>query len=114
MRRAPVLAPAAAPPPAPAVAETIDVRPELAFQGSEPFRASVTAHPGDVVRVDLPAQDGTGYAWKITVQGEAVKPGRTESRPAARPGGPTRQIQTYVPAAYGTSRLTFDYQRPWE
>ena len=41
---------------APAVAETIDVRPELTFQGSTPLQQAVEAQVGDTIRVDLPAQ----------------------------------------------------------
>ncbi len=99
---------------APAVAETIDVRPELAFQGTTPYRTSVTAHPGDVIRVELPAEASIGYQWSTTVEGDAVRPGRSETGPADRPGAPRRQIQSYVPAALGTARITFVYRRPWD
>ena len=99
---------------APVAAETIDVRPDLTFQGSTPFRAAVEAHVGDTIRVDLPAQAGTGYAWTPTLEGEVVQPGRSEKRPAARPGGPEREILSYLAAAPGTARITFVYHRPWE
>jgi predicted secreted protein len=99
---------------APAAAETIDVRPDLTFQGSTPFQAAVEAHVGDTIRVDLPAQAGTGYAWTPTLAGEALQPGRSETRPAARPGGPEHEILNYLAAAPGTARITFVYHRPWE
>lgn len=99
---------------APALAETIEVRPELTFQGSVPLQQSVEAHVGDTIRVDLPAQAGTGYSWTATVAGDILEPGRTEGRPATRPGGPERSIMTYRAAGAGTARITFAYQRPWE
>ncbi len=98
----------------PALAETVEVRPELALQGAAPLQTSVAAHLGDTIRVDLPALAGTGYAWSATVQGDAVQPGRIDKREAKRPGGPTREIRNYLAAATGTARVTFDYQRPWE
>src|SRR3954453_21885131 len=91
---------------APALGETIDVRPELTFQGSTPLQQSVEAHVGDTIRVDLPAQAGTGYAWAATGQGDILQPGRTESRPASRPGGPEREILTYLAAAPGAARIS--------
>ncbi|MFO1142101.1 MAG: protease inhibitor I42 family protein [Amaricoccus sp.] len=99
---------------APSVAETIDVRPELTFQGSVPLQQSVEAHVGDTIRVDLPAQAGTGYSWTATVAGDILQPGRTVGRPASRPGGPERSIMSYLATAAGTARVTFAYQRPWE
>ena len=72
---------------APVAAESIDVRPELTFQGSAPLQQAVEVHVGDTIRVDLPSQSGTGYEWTATVQGEILQPGRTETRPASRPAG---------------------------
>ena len=86
---------------APVAAETIEVRPELALQGTAAFRTAVTARPGDTIRVDLPGQAGSGYAWSATLEGEALVPGRTETGVAARPGGPAREILTYRAAAPG-------------
>jgi predicted secreted protein len=99
---------------APVAAETIDVRPDLTFQGSTPFQAAVEAHVGDTIRVDLPAQAGTGYAWTATTEGEIVEPGRSEKRPAARPGGPEHEILTWRATAPGTARIGLVYHRPWE
>jgi predicted secreted protein len=99
---------------APVAAETIDVRPDLTFQGSTPYQAAIEAHVGDTIRVDLPAQAGTGYAWTPTLDGDAVQAGRSEKRPAARPGGPEREILSYLAAAPGTARISFVYHRPWE
>ena len=99
---------------APAVAETIDVRPELTFQGSTPLQQAVEAHVGDTIRVDLPSQSGTGYSWTATVAGDVLQPGRIEGRPATRPGGPERSIMSYLATAPGTARISFAYRRPWE
>ena len=98
----------------PVLAGTIDVRPDLALQGTAPYATTVAAQTGDTIRVDLPGQAGNGYAWTATVQGDAVTPGRTETSPAAGPGRPTRQVLTYRAAAPGAARLHFVYQRPWE
>ena len=98
----------------PVLAGTIDVRPDLALQGTAPYATTVAAQTGDTIRVDLPAQAGTGYAWTPTLEGEVVQPGRSEKRPAARPGGPEREILSYLAAAPGTARITFVYHRPWE
>ena len=114
MRRAYRLAVAALLFAAPALAVTIDVRPDLAFQGTAPYRETVAAQIGDTIRVDLPAQAGTGYAWTATIEGDAVAPVRSETRPAARPGGPTREIEVYSAAAPGSARIVFFYRRPWE
>jgi predicted secreted protein len=99
---------------APAAAETIDVRPELALQGSTPFHAAVAAHVGDTVRIDLPDQTGTGYAWTIAIEGGVLEAGRTETGPAPRPGGLTRQLFTFRAVAPGSSRVVLVYRRPWE
>jgi predicted secreted protein len=99
---------------APAAAEVIEVRPELSFQGSAPLREAVEAHVGDTIRVALPAQAGSGYAWSETVAGDVLVPGRRESRPADRPGGPQPEIRTYRATAVGGARIDFAYRRPWE
>ena len=86
MRRAYRLAVAALLFAAPALAVPIDVRPDLAFQGTAPYRETVAAQIGDTIRVDLPA----------------------------RPGGPTREIEVYSATAPGSARIVFFYRRPWE
>ena len=98
----------------PALAETIEVRPNLTFQGSKPYQTSVSAHVGDTIRIDLPAQAGTGYAWTATLEGDVLQAGRSEKRPAARPGGQTREISSYLATAPGAARIAFAYHRPWE
>jgi predicted secreted protein len=98
----------------PAAGETIDVRPELALQGSTPFHAAVVAHVGDTVRIDLPDQTGTGYSWTTNVEGDVLEAGRTETGPAPRPGALTRQLFTFRAVAPGSSRLVLVYRRPWE
>ena len=74
----------------------------------------MAAQVGDTIRVDLPAQAGTGYVWTATVEGDILQPGRGETRPAARPGGPTREIMTYLAMAPGAARIVLLYRRPWE
>ncbi len=98
----------------PALAETIEVRPDLTFQGTTPYLTAVAARVGDTIRVDLPAQAGTGYVWTATLEGDALRPGRSETHAAARPGGPKREIRTYVAGATGSARISFAYRRPWE
>jgi predicted secreted protein len=99
---------------APAMAETFVVQPDLALHGDRPFEAQVAAHPGDAIRVDLPALAGTGYSWAATVAGDAVQADGSEKREAVRPGGPTREILIFSAAAPGSARITLDYRRPWE
>jgi hypothetical protein len=79
---------------APAMAETFVVQPDLALHGDRPFEAQVAAHPGDAIRVDLPALAGTGYSWAATVAGDAVQADGSEKREAVRPGGPTRGLSS--------------------
>ena len=74
----------------------------------------MTARPGDTIRVDLPGQAGSGYAWSATLDGAALVPGRTETGVAARPGGPAREILTYRATAPGSAQIVLVYQRPWE
>ena len=100
---------------APAASETIDVRPELAFQGSAPLQEAVEAHVGDTIRVDLPAQAGTGYEWTSTVQGEVAGAWADRKPPGQRArAGRRGRSWTYLAAAPGTARITFRYHRPWE
>jgi predicted secreted protein len=99
---------------APAVAETIVLQPDLALHGSRLFEAQVAAHPGDTIRVDLPALAGTGYSWSATVAGDAVLADGSEQRAAVRPGGPAREVLVFRAATPGSARITLDYSRPWE
>jgi predicted secreted protein len=98
-----------------ASAETVIVRPSVDLQGSPSLRMEVAARPGDEVRVELPTQSGTGYAWAGQVQGSAVR----EAGPATRTeagsvGGPGTQTFAYVAQSAGPATLHFAYGRPWE
>jgi predicted secreted protein len=77
---------------------------------------TIVLSPGQQLRVRLPVQSGTGYAWQIA-------PGSTpllswnrtmmRARPE-RPGGPRMQVLALRAMGSGTGQLHLEYRRPWE
>lgn len=80
----------------------------------------VTLHPGEVMRVDLTAASGTGYAWQLTEETRLVKvAGKAGPQPLtadkAIVGGP--YCETYMLQAgeeAGMETVRFVLARPWE
>lgn len=78
--------------------------------------ATVDAVPGDVIRVEMPVQAGTGYTWQLMPEGSVALATAGLVAPAApaRPGGPATQVFTLRAAAAGEQALELHYLRPWE
>ncbi len=71
---------------------------------------------GQRLRVQLPAQAGTGYSWSIV---SSAKPmlhlnGSAVTHVSDRPGGSAIQIFRFTAAAVDSGRLRIEYRRPWE
>lgn len=77
----------------------------------------ISAKVGDQVRVELPTQSGTGYAWFMSLQEKALVgiPGVAGTAGKdVKPGGPSKTAFTALMTAPGTQNFYFRYVRPWE
>jgi predicted secreted protein len=78
----------------------------------------VTVPMGDVFKVQLVANSGTGYSWTVRMPADA--PLSQSGEPARTPidrgvmGGRVRWTFTFTPLRPGTFDLGFDLVRPWE
>ena len=71
---------------------------------------------GQRLRVELPAQAGTGYSWSII---SGAKPmlhlkSSAVTHVTHRPGGSAIQVFRFTAVAAGSGRLRIGYRRPWE
>jgi len=73
---------------------------------------------GQLLRIELQANAGTGYVWRCRPPADAVvkQLGEPSSRPIDRGvlGGRLLWILTFEPVQPGTSMLAFELVRPWE
>jgi len=78
----------------------------------------VSVPMGQLLRIELQANAGTGYVWRCRPPAEAVvkQLGEPSSRPIDRGvlGGRLLWILTFEPVQPGTSMLAFELVRPWE
>ncbi|HET9069904.1 MAG TPA: protease inhibitor I42 family protein [Amaricoccus sp.] len=122
MRLAPVLAAALIA--GPASAETVVVRPDLALAAAgrvpEQGRGSVALAVGDTLRVELPAQPGTGYSWEPRPSADAVLEAIANGAdcPTGIPTGRFGAVETvcfaYRALTAGETTVAFVYRRHWE
>ncbi len=86
----------------------------LQLEGSREVRVPM----GQLLRIELQANAGTGYVWRCRPPAEAVvkQLGEPSSRPIDRGvlGGRLLWILTFEPVQPGTSMLAFELVRPWE
>jgi predicted secreted protein len=86
----------------------------LQLEGSRDVRVPM----GQLLRIELQANAGTGYVWQCRMPSGAVvrQLGEPSSRPIDRGvmGGRLLWILTFEPIQPGTSTLAFELVRPWE
>lgn len=94
-----------------AVAATKTV--ELGPIGKE---AQIFLSVGDTLRIILPANPSTGYAWQLAADGSALQAGEVKMTPpeSSKPGAPSRQSMAFKAKTDGPEKLTLTYARPWE
>ncbi|MFL5238989.1 MAG: protease inhibitor I42 family protein [Rhizomicrobium sp.] len=71
---------------------------------------------GQRLRVQLPAQAGTGYSWSIVSGANPMLHlnGSAVTHVTDRPGGSAMQVFRFTATAVGSGRLRIEYRRPWE
>ena len=86
----------------------------LQLEGSREVRVPM----GQLLRVELQANAGTGFVWRCVPPADAVvrQVGDPSSRPIDRGvmGGRMHWILTFEPVRQGTSTLAFELVRPWD
>ena len=78
----------------------------------------ITVPRGNLFKVELLANAGTGHAWTATLPKDAVlqQVGEPEARPVDRGvmGGRVQWVFTFQPLRSGSCEVRFDLARPWE
>lgn len=78
----------------------------------------ITVPLGNVFKVELLANAGTGFAWNATLPKDSVL--QQVGEPLARPvdrgvmGGRVQWVFTFQPLRPGSCEVRFDLTRPWE
>jgi predicted secreted protein len=82
---------------------------------------TITAKSGQVLTIRLPAQMGTGFGWQLVanvhfkLQGKELELKTPESSSDhTSPGSYQIQVFRMLSIEPGTSKLRFEYRRPWE
>jgi len=93
---------ASAPPPPPGPLTVSDAGP-------------VVLAPGQMLRIELPLNAGTGYSWRLDREADAtvLTGGSSQTTDAALPGGAITTIFTYQASARGRAELSFTLKQPW-
>lgn len=77
---------------------------------------AVAISPGQQLRVVLPVQSGTGYAWQVA-PGSTPLLSWNHTRSIVgpvRPGAPRAQMLKFAAIGFGAGQLRLEYRRPWE
>lgn len=83
---------------------------------------TLDARAGEELRIELPAQMGTGYSWSFTPETAALfHQGLVKSlgeptlrRPAETPGAPETQVFRLQLLHEGTAAIALGYWQPWQ
>jgi predicted secreted protein len=77
----------------------------------------VTLQVGNILRIELPGQSGTGYLWLVEAAGAPYlelisETTKTVGEPLA--GGPVIKVWRFKAAQPGACQIKIAYYRPWE
>jgi predicted secreted protein len=72
---------------------------------------------GNILRIKLPGNSGTGYSWVVSANGAPylkLVDQATENVGKPRPGSPVLQVWRFRAAQPGAGEIKIAYYRPWE
>lgn len=77
----------------------------------------ITLKAGNILRIELPGQGGTGYLWFLEAKGAPPLKFLSETAQKVgepRPGSPVMQVWLFKAEQPGTTEVKLSYYRPWE
>ncbi len=101
---------------APAAAEVL-IAPEVDLIGRDLVEQDVTLSAGEDLRVVLPAQPGTGFAWAAAPAERGLLAERSANCPPPErgaAGAPAPVCFAWTAIREGATPIRFVYRRPWE
>jgi len=105
----------------PDAAQVIDVN---TTESAAVSRKTAQVYVGEIFRVRLPSQGGTGFTWSVegadtnivtlVWRGVEHATDKKSGKPTTQPGGPTFEVFDLKALRAGETKVEFVYTRPWE